>query len=272
MKKILPLMLAFATVAPAVAAEDPMDAPIPVYMWGLEFSHTPIFYAGVCALILVAVCYWWSRGLSKEKPGRGQVFLEMLIRQFDTLTTDGFGTKKRGRVYLAWLTTLFMFIWACNMTGLFPIPAWHIGNFPVPSPAEPTANVNTTIGLALLFVFLIGHGSSIYYQGFVGYLKEAYLSPGGAIGWAMSGLNVVSKVAEVVSISFRLFGNIFGGSVIIAVVSSLVYYLVLPIGLFGFFGIFVGTIQAFVFTMLALTYIASGATEVSENKDESEAA
>jgi F-type H+-transporting ATPase subunit a len=65
----------------------------------------------------------------------------------------------------------------------------------------------------------------------------------------------VGEVSKVVSISFRLFGNILGGAIIILVVSSLVKFVMLPVGLNLFFGVFVGTIQAFVFTMLALTYI-----------------
>jgi F-type H+-transporting ATPase subunit a len=69
-------------------------------------------------------------------------------------------------------------------------------------------------------------------------------------------LNVVGEFAKVVSISFRLFGNIMGGSIIIIVVSYLAYGLILPPFLYAFFGLFVGTIQAFVFTVLTLVYIA----------------
>jgi F-type H+-transporting ATPase subunit a len=72
----------------------------------------------------------------------------------------------------------------------------------------------------------------------------------------MAPLNLIGELAKVISISFRLFGNIMGGSIIIIVVSHLVYNLVLPPFLYAFFGIFVGTVQAFVFTMLSLVYIA----------------
>ena len=72
----------------------------------------------------------------------------------------------------------------------------------------------------------------------------------------MAPLNVVGEIAKVISISFRLFGNIKGGAIIILVVSFLVRYLVLPVPLSLFFVFFVGTVQAFVFTMLTLTYIA----------------
>ena len=69
-------------------------------------------------------------------------------------------------------------------------------------------------------------------------------------------LNVVGELSKIISISFRLFGNIIGGGIIIIVVSHLTYSLVLPLFLDGFFVFFVGTVQAFVFTMLTLTYIA----------------
>ena len=84
-------------------------------------------------------------------------------------------------------------------------------------------------------------------------------------------LNLIGELSKIVSISFRLFGNIMGGAVIIQVVSWLVGYIVLPIGLYGFFGIFVGTIQAFVFTMLTLAYIAQG-VELDEEEEEGQAA
>ncbi|MEJ2102841.1 MAG: F0F1 ATP synthase subunit A, partial [Desulfobacterales bacterium] len=69
-------------------------------------------------------------------------------------------------------------------------------------------------------------------------------------------LNVIGELAKNVSISFRLFGKIMGGSIIILVVSYLTYSLVLPPVLNAFFGLFVGTIQAFVFTMLTVVYIS----------------
>jgi F-type H+-transporting ATPase subunit a len=72
----------------------------------------------------------------------------------------------------------------------------------------------------------------------------------------MMPLNLIGELAKVVSISFRLYGNIMGGSIIIIVVGHLIYSLVLPPFLNAFFGLFVGTIQAFVFTMLTLVYIS----------------
>lgn len=281
-------------------ASDPLSPPLPLELWGMPFKQATVIYAFLAALLIFIGCFIWSRGLSKENPGRGQMLLELIINAFDNLCKSSFGTKERGRLYLAILTTLFLFVWTSNMMGLLPIPHLAIGGevftdynanehydpgepyidsnkngahdpgFILPSPEEPTADVSTTLALALLLVLLLGHGSEIYYKGIKGYVEE-YFSPGGFIGVVMMPLNVVGKIAEIISISFRLFGNIFGGAVIISVVSGLVCYVVLPPFLFGFFGVFVGTIQAFVFTMLALTYISAGAAEEVEEDEASEA-
>lgn len=280
--------------AQALAA-DPLSPPLPLELWGLKFKQATVVFSAFAALLIFIACFIWSRGLSKENPGKAQILLEKIIAAFDDLVESGFGTRRRGRIYLPALATLFLFIWTSNMMGLIPTPAFHIGGeefadynnnglydpgepytdsngngvhdtgFYIPEPEEPTSNVSTTLSLALLFVLLLGHGSAIKYNGISGYIKD-YFSPGGFIGIAMFPLNVVGKVAEVVSISFRLFGNIFGGAVIISVVSGLVYYLVLPPFLYGYFSVFVGTVQAFVYTMLALTYISAGAAEDPEEE------
>ena len=115
---------------------------------------------------------------------------------------------------------------------------------------EPTKDINTTLGLGVMG-FFIAHGTAIKVKGFKQYIKE-YFEP----MFFLMPLNVVGEVAKVISISFRLFGNIMGGSIIIVVVTHLAYGLVLPPFLYGFFGLFVGTVQAFVFTMLTLVYIS----------------
>jgi F0F1-type ATP synthase membrane subunit a len=82
-------------------------------------------------------------------------------------------------------------------------------------------------------------------------------------------LNVIGKFAEILSMSFRLFGNIFGGAIIIALLGGMVHQVALPILLQMFMGIFTGTIQAFVFSMLALTYITVEIQQEEESAEES---
>ena len=88
-------------------------------------------------------------------------------------------------------------------------------------------------------------------KGIKTYLKD-YCEP----MFIMAPLNIIGELAKVISISFRLFGNIMGGAIIILVVSYLTYSIITPPFLNAFFGAFVGTIQAFVFTMLTVVYIA----------------
>jgi F-type H+-transporting ATPase subunit a len=131
-----------------------------------------------------------------------------------------------------------MFLVISNWIGILP----HL--------EEPTKDLNTPLGLGIMG-FIIAHYAGIKSKGIKMYLKE-YCAP----IFFMMPLNVIGELAKVVSISFRLFGNIMGGSIIILVVSYLTYSVLLPPFLYAFFGIFVGTIQAFVFTMLTIVYIS----------------
>ena len=133
---------------------------------------------------------------------------------------------------------LFLFLWLSNIWGIIPFFS------------EPTKDLNTPLSLGILG-FIIAHYSGIRAKGLKAYLSQ-YFEP----FFFMAPLNIIGELAKVVSISFRLYGNIMGGSIIIIVVGHLIYSLVLPPFLNAFFGLFVGTIQAFVFTMLTLVYIS----------------
>ena len=117
------------------------------------------------------------------------------------------------------------------------------------------ADTSRSSGLTPLSLALIGFavsvGAGIKIKGTWTYFKD-YGEP----IFFMAPLNAVGEISRVISISFRLFGNIKGGAIIIIVVSYLINYLVLPPFLFMFFGLFVGTVQAFVFAMLTLVYIS----------------
>ncbi len=168
-------------------------------------------------------------------PNTLQTILEPLIEGFDNLIKDTLETDDRK--YYALITALFMFLFLCDLIGI------------IPGCEEPTKDLNTPLGYGIMG-FIIAHYSGIRVKGLKKYLSE-YLEP----FFIMAPLNVIGELAKIISISFRLFGNIMGGSIIIAVVSHLVHNLVLPPFLYAFFGIFDGTIQAFVFTMLTLVYI-----------------
>jgi F-type H+-transporting ATPase subunit a len=170
-------------------------------------------------------------------PNPFQVVAELLVDIFYNITKDALDEKMAKR-YFPLVCTLFMFLVLCNWIGILP------------KLYEPTKDLNTTLGLGLMG-FVLAHHAGIKAKGFKKYATE-YFQP----IFFMAPLNVIGEIAKVVSISFRLYGNIMGGSIIILVVSHLIYSLVLPPLLNLFFGLFVGTVQAFVFTMLTVVYIS----------------
>lgn len=172
-----------------------------------------------------------------EKPSKIQILFEMLYSFFDEFVRDTLG--KKNLHFTPYIVTIFLFIWICNMIGLVPIPGFM----------EPTRNLNVPLALGIIAMVVV-HAKAIKVKGLGKHLLE--YTP---VKNPLFILDIVGEVSKVVSISFRLFGNILGGAIIILVVSSLVKFFILPVGLSLFFGIFVGSIQAFVFTMLALTYI-----------------
>jgi len=166
-----------------------------------------------------------------------QALGELIVSLLYDLTEDALG-KELAKKYAPLVCALFMFLLLSNWLGIIP----HL--------EEPTRDLNTTFGLGLIGFFL-AHYAGIKTKGFKAYSKE-YFQP----IFFMMPLNLIGELAKIVSISFRLFGNILGGSIIILVVSYLTLNLVLPPFLYAFFGLFVGTIQAFVFTMLTVVYIS----------------
>jgi len=178
-----------------------------------------------------------------QRPSKPQILFELIYTVFEEFVDETLG--KKNLHFTPYIVTLFIFIWTCNMIGLIPIPGFM----------EPTRNLNVPLGLGIMAIAVV-HYMAIKTKGLGKYLK-GYAEPLAPL----APLNLVGELSKAVSISFRLFGNILGGSIIILVVSSLVKFIIMPVGLSLFFGMFVGTIQAFVFTMLALTYIGAEIAE-----------
>jgi F-type H+-transporting ATPase subunit a len=185
-------------------------------------------------LIIMGLC---ASNQKSILPRPIQTLGELIVGLLYDLTEDALG-KDLAKTYAPLICALFMFLLFSNWLGIIP----HL--------EEPTKDLNTTLGLGIMG-FVIAHYAGIKSKGFKAYIKE-YFQP----IFFMMPLNLIGELAKIVSISFRLFGNIMGGSIIILVVSYLTYSVVLPPFLYAFFGLFVGTIQAFVFTMLTVVYIS----------------
>lgn len=150
--------------------------------------------------------------------------------------------------HFCFIASTFVFILLCNFVSIIP---WA---------EEPTTDLNTTLSLGII-AFIYTQIAGIKSDGLWSYIKS-YFSP----FFIMMPLNLIGKLASVISISFRLFGNIFGGAIIsklwmAAISGSLLLELVgilsgINLIIVFFFGLFEGFLQAFVFTMLTLTYLS----------------
>jgi len=209
---------------------------IPFFGHNITINIEVIVMTWIVFALLIVLGLFASRK-KNMLPRPIQALGELIVSLLYELTEDALG-KDLAKTYAPLICALFMFLLLSNWLGIIP----HL--------EEPTKDLNTTLGLGIMG-FLIAHYAGIKSKGFKAYIKE-YFQP----IFFMMPLNLIGEIAKIVSISFRLFGNIMGGSIIILVVSYLTYSIILPPFLYAFFGLFVGTIQAFVFTMLTVVYIS----------------
>ena len=189
--------------------------------------------------------------LSVENPGRLQIVLEDFVNGFHSLLDDFVGPK--GRRYLPLIGSMFLLIWLSNLAGL------------VPGLMAPTSNLNVTLGCALT-VWVFYHVEGVKEQGLVAYLKHFAVPPGSPVAMAplMLIIELISHVARVMSLTLRLFGNIFGEELVIIILASLVPFVV-PLPMM-FLGLLTGTLQALIFVILTMVYL--GAAVTVEHHDE----
>lgn len=209
---------------------------VPLFGHNMVFNLDAIAYTWIVMLLLIMFGYLSTRKRGRV-PGPLQVLGELFVSVLYDLTEDALGPDL-GKTFAPLTIALFMFLVLCNWIGIIP----HM--------EEPTKDLNTPLSLGVMG-FFIAHYIGIRTKGIKDYAKE-YFEP----FFIMMPLNVIGELAKIVSISFRLFGNIMGGAIIILVVSHLCYSILLPPLLNAFFGLFVGVIQAFVFTMLTVVYIS----------------
>ena len=206
----------------------------------LSLNRASVINMLLIDILLIAFAFLAVKKLSPV-PGRLQNVFEIIVDLFRSLVEQTFGEE--GRRHIPMLGSLFMFLWISNIIGV--VPFMH----------EPTRDLNVTVGHMMAVIFVV-HFEAIRVKGIGSYLKS-YLDP----FFIMAPLNVIGELAKGVSLAFRLFGNILGGAIIVMVISYLLKYTLIQVGLNLFFSLFVGTIQAFVFTMLSMTYIAVATTE-----------
>ncbi len=196
-----------------------------------------------------------TRNLKPLPAGKLQNFMEMVVGGLMDFFTDIVG--ERGRKYTAFMGSFFIFILCLNILGL------------IPGFQSPTADLNTTLAMALVAISGV-QVIAIKELGFIPYIKH-FLGEPIWLGPLMFPLHLIGELAKVMSLSIRLFGNIFGEDTIIIVLATLAItvlpvYLPVPFQLpMMLFGLFSSLIQALVFSLLTAIYLA---TFISEHHEE----
>lgn len=277
------------------AAFAPMLADIPLYAERYEWSPKWLSNSVLIGIIVMALILWWTRSATKNialvplKPG-GQNMAEGIIEMLYSTLVGIVGPHMIAKVFPL-LATFFIFILASNWFSLLPgvgtigftehrgafLSAHHLD---VPLLRAGNADLNMTLGMALLFMlfWLYWTFSEL---GFVGFIKHTFGVKGGLKGplaLLLAPLFVFVGVIEIISIAFRpvslslrLFGNVYAGETLLHTMSDLGNVLGLPKAVaflmsilipipFYFLELLVGILQALVFTLLCAVYIQLSTT------------
>ena len=207
---------------------------------GLTFNWETLEMTWITMAIVLLIAFLATRSL-KLVPSGWQNVVEMVVtalaEQSDTMLGE------RGQFLSPFIVTLFLFLLVSNWVGL------------VPTMASPTNDLNTTLGLALLVICMV-HVLGVYMKG--GHYIAHFFQPTPVFVI----INAIEEVAKPITLAFRLFGNILAGEILIIVLLKLMpIWMPVPSVLWLAFSIFIGGVQAVIFTMLSMAYLANAVKE-----------
>jgi F-type H+-transporting ATPase subunit a len=217
------------------------------HILGLTIDYDIVTSTLVAAAIFLFLGFRMRKKATAGVPGKLQLIWELLVEQVGELADSAIGPK--GRRFVPVGVTLFMFILICNWLDFLPT-SMHPGVSGAILPA-PTGDVNLPLAL-VAYVIVWVHIESFRARGFKGYFKH-YTKP----FVALTPINLIEEVTKPITMTFRLFGNIFSGGLFIVVLLSLLpVFTTWPVEIvWKFFDTgLLGTIQAFIFMLLTILY------------------
>jgi F-type H+-transporting ATPase subunit a len=217
------------------------------YLGPIPITNT-ILTTWVVMVLLVTLAFVVRKRISLI-PGALQSIVEMVIETVYNLVKNIAG-ERVGNIIFPLIMTLFLFILTANWLGLLPgfgtITYHHVPIF-----RPPNSDLNTTLAMALITVFLV-QVAGIAYRGLKGYLKEFVTPP--ILAPLMAPIHLVSELSHILSLSARLFGNIFGGDVVLTVIFVMLPPLIPAV--FLLLESLFGLIQAIIFAVLSTIYFS----------------
>ena len=219
------------------------------------FSMTNSFLLTlVVSLLLISGAFILSRKINII-PGKMQGAVEMGMEMLLNLMESTLGSMVKAQKYFPLVATIFIFILTSNLLGILPGVGslmFHSGHSEVSLFRSPASDLNFTLAFAVISV-LVTNFMGMMAIGTFAHIGK-YLNFSNPINFFIGILELVSEVAKIISLSFRLFGNVFAGEVLLTIVFFLApYFIPLP---FLFLELFVGMIQAFIFAMITLVSIS----------------
>lgn len=202
-------------------------------------------------ILLIALAIYVYKNI-RVVPGKFQSIIEIIIEGFYTLCEQVTG-KNAGKIF-PFVMTFFLFILFANWSGLLPILGaieFGHGEHMAPLFRSASTDLNTTIALAIVSL-VATHGMSIQTFGLMAYINRFFtLHPK---TWFQGLLEIISEMTKIISFSFRLFGNIFVGEIILGTLTAtFAFFAPIPVIMYEFF---VGAIQASIFALLTMAFMA----------------
>ncbi len=233
------------------------------FLWNLPFIGTvhadTIMTTWVVMVVSLIFFAWIGASYRSAYVTKRQTVIEATVNYISDLALSTLGEK--GEPFVPFFIALFVFIFLLNQFGMFPFKVLGL-----PFGGSPTADLNTTVPLALI-VFFLTWIAGIRQNGLKQFLHVTKPM------WALTPINILEELARPATLAARLFFNIFVGELLFIIIASIVTAHV-KVGSFDlslavtvvpflvqFFNFFVGTIQAFVFTLLAIVYLSLATAE-----------
>ena len=214
----------------------------------IDASHSFAYFFHLALVAIIAVVLAKTATRSMQLVPRGvQNLTEAYLEGIVSMGRDTMGSEEAARKYLPLVATIGFIVFFSNIIGI------------IPGFEAPTASLNLTATLAIM-VFVYSHFEGIRTQGFFKYFAH-FMGPVPAIAPLMFPIEIVSHFSRVISLSFRLFGNIKGDDLFLAVILALVPWIA-PLPAYVLLT-FMAFLQTFIFMILTYVYLA-GATAISE--------
>lgn len=226
---------------------------------GLSIGFNVLIAMIATVLIVLGLCIYMTRNLSVDNPGKPQLILEWLIDFTRGILQDSFGNTIPP-AYLVIALTLLMTIFVSNLLGLpFLVEANGISYW-----KSPTADLAVALTLSVL-MNLISHFLGIRAYGLGQYFKVTYMTP----NILKLPISLVEELINTLTLALRLFGNIFAGEVLLALIATAGNSFGVVTWLFGIplemvwqgFSLFIGAIQAYIFVTLSMVYLSEKVPE-----------